>query len=386
MADAAVPVDENIQLGGVPDGEQLSGRAVLLLLAVASFVVETVALLKMQQVVITLLAVGLVHVAVCSVLWGFAVFNMWRDRWRRGDLLLALMITTTGPIGAMGCVFAFILHKLYSRKARSFQEWYESLFPDEVRDAAMELFDDIESGRESLASASSVTSFGDILAYGSFEQKLAVLALVSRHFRPEFAVPLKQALEDESAAIRVRAATAMAEVENTYLNRALRLSKALDEEPDNFDVNLAMARFLDDYVYSGILDEATETKNRREAFKYYEKCHELDRSNQDVHLAIARILLREGKHEETVNWLRYAQGHGLTDPRADDWFMESLYVMGDFDALRAAAADHYSQDPNNDLPTRRTGEVAGLWASGGKTMKREAESASDAGERAGDRP
>ncbi len=366
MTNTAVQDIGDIRLGGVPDGEQLSGRSTLLFLAVTAFAAEVGALRQMQLGAIPLHTVAAVHLVVCAVLWGHATFNMWRDRWRRGDLLLALMITTTGAIGATGCVFAFILHTFYSRRTRSFQEWYESLFPDEIRDAAMELFDDIESGRDTLASASSVSSFGDILAFGSFEQKLAVLALVSRHFRPEFAVPLKKALEDESAAIRVRAATAMAEIEDTYLNRSLELSKVLHETPDDFDANLAMARFLDDYVYSGILDEATEAENRQEALRYYRKCHELDPANQDVHLAISRVLLREGKYRETVDWLTSARERGLTDPRADDWYMESLFALKDFDGLRRAAREHYSQDSDNNLPTRMTGEVAGLWASGGR--------------------
>ena len=369
MVDVVNPDVSDSLSGPVPDGEQLLGREYLLALAVSAFVIEFAVLAELIRGAMSFTSASAIHIAVCTVLWGYAIFNLVRDRWRRGDLLLALTITTTGLFGAVGCLYAFVLHKHYSRKTRSFQEWYESLFPDEVRDEAMELFEDIESGRDSLASANSVESFGDILAYGSFEQKLAVLALVSRHFRPEFAAPLKQALEDDAPAIRVRAATAMADIENAYLSRSLELTKELEESPDDFDANHAMAVFLDDYVFSGILDDVTKEENRKAAFDYYRRCHEIDPSHDGVHLAIARILLREGNHEGVVSWLKEAREQGLNDPRADDWFMESLYALRDYDGLREAAANHYSQDPANTLPTRRTGEIAALWAANDEPEK-----------------
>ena len=77
-------------------------------------------------------------------------------------------------------------------------------------------YDSIVAGRE-LSGRSAWRSFRDILALGSFEDKQAALAILTRRFTPPLAPALRLALNDPDAAIRVQAATAAARIEDLFL-------------------------------------------------------------------------------------------------------------------------------------------------------------------------
>src|SRR3546814_7054739 len=68
-----------------------------------------------------------------------------------------------------------------------------------------------------------------------FEQKRAVLMLLARRFRPEFAPALKLALQDANPAIRVQAATATAEIESGFTDRTIVLEAAAKAASQDFD-------------------------------------------------------------------------------------------------------------------------------------------------------
>ncbi|MGB0683615.1 MAG: tetratricopeptide repeat protein [Magnetovibrionaceae bacterium] len=288
--------------------------------------------------------------------------NYPRLGWSRSGSLLAIGLMFLGPFGALGHLYACSLFVIFSRNARPFEDWYLSLFPEDEKDSAQELYDEIVSGREGLDSRAGVVSFNDIMSFGTFEQKLAVLALISKHFRPDFAPVLIRALDDENAAIRVRAATAKAEIENADLVRSIELQGRLQTEPDSADAHFEMASFLDNQAYSGLLDEEQSDDNRRQALDHFELAFDLDRSKTGALLPIIRGHIRAGRTKKAADWIKRARKAGLEDARLDDWELECLFRLGRFSDLRRAAKRHYSLDPDNQKPSRMLGDVVRLWA------------------------
>ena len=78
---------------------------------------------------------------------------------------------------------------------------------------------------------STVSPFAEVIEFGSFEQKQSVVTLIADHFRPEFASALRAALNNPEPAIRVQAATAVARIENQFLQRSVALEGARVEHP-----------------------------------------------------------------------------------------------------------------------------------------------------------
>src|SRR3546814_9387486 len=84
----------------------------------------------------------------------------------------------------------------------------------------------IASGRSANQTLSGIDSFTDVMRYGTIEQKRAVLMLLARRFRPEFAPALKLALPHANPAIRVPPPTATAEIESGFTDRTTVLAAA----------------------------------------------------------------------------------------------------------------------------------------------------------------
>lgn len=156
------------------------------------------------------------HAAVTALLclWTAAV------RRRRGDWripgIMALTTLVMGVVGAAGSLLSLLLHAWYRRTALPFGQWYASLFPSSD-DGAME---EMRRSLSEAGEATSIAPFIDILREGGTNQRLAVVALLARNFRPEFAPALKLALLDRNSAVRVQAANSSVQIEDRFSQQA----------------------------------------------------------------------------------------------------------------------------------------------------------------------
>ena len=264
-----------------------------------------------------------------------AALAVWCRR-LRSDVRIPMLLTAStaalGPIGAAGTLFTMLLTRWYSRRAIPFDEWYQSLFPDTPRDEGDELAERV--ARAEPAQPGALTPFIDILAFGSFHEKQALIALINQQFRPAFGPILKRALTDGNNAIRVQAATAMNKLENTMLARTLELSRQVEDAPGDVEALLRLARHYDACLYSGTLDRQREEELRErtlDAFRRYLRDQPGDR---DSWLAAGRLLLRGKRYDEAAAWLEPGVA---ASPQASLWYLESLYHLGRYDQLRDLA-------------------------------------------------
>lgn len=291
---------------------------------------------------------------------------IWTVARRSLDLRLPLLAvgaaTVAGPFGAAGSALCALLFAVFRRKTTNFEEWYAALFPDQQIEGARALFQQIVAdSRDDNVAAQSVASFTDILAFGTFSQKQALIALIATYFKPAFAPALKSALGHPEPAIRVQAATAVAQIEQRFLRRSIDLEAELGRRPKDVPLIVAAARHYDNYAFTGLLDNDRQNENRHRALKLYYSALELAPGNGDVELAIGRLLVRMEEYRTAADLLATSAGAGRLNPAGAVWYLECLFRIGAFAQLRDAAAKilpHLEGDENADPRLR---EAAMLW-------------------------
>jgi hypothetical protein len=341
---------------------RLARTAELDAVAIGVFAIESAGLYAFSQGRLSGLVLALIHGGLVTAMAIWIAIRR-RGQWgMRMPALLMLTVAATGPFGAAGTLLTLLLHAIYRRSASTFESWYMSLFPEDERSAANDLYDLLATGREVSADHASVASFTDVLSFGSTEQKQAVIALLARHFRPAFAPALKQALADTNPAIRVQAATAAAQIEGEFHETSVRVEDAARKQPRSFEAHWALARHLDDYAFSGLLDMQRASENRARALEAYRHCLEIEPNHAEARAAVARILMREGRIAECETWIEQAIADNAAPAKMLDWQLECLYRLGRYDELRQAAtrrADVLAAEVGTPQPVK---EAVDLWA------------------------
>lgn len=302
------------------------------------------------------------HIVVTAMTIGIAYRVRQRKRVSRFFALLAISTAFCGPFGPLGTGFALILHYYFRRNATPFEEWYMSLFPDEVDQPVRQLYEMLTRGLSEAAASKSLSSFTDVLTYGTIDQKQAVITLLSREFRPEFAPALLTALADDNPAVRVQAATAAANIENNFLNKLMELEAGAKAAPNDISAQSALAQFFDDYAFSGILDDDRQAENRRRAEEAYQTVLKLDPENPDTILRIGRLLIRSGRVDEAIEWFEWGFPKGAINPQSISWYLEALYRKGDYGRLRSASRVFGEELANSPEVGERMRDIVKLWS------------------------
>ena len=264
-----------------------------------------------------------------------------------------------GVFGAGGTFAAFGLYLHHARHSRPFEEWYKELFPERGRRIYERIYDELMLTARQRESQSEVVPFSDVVNYGSREQKQLAISMMSRYFAPAFAPVLKHALEDSNNAVRIQAATAITNVESRFAERAMTLEQQASRDPAPRHL-LELARHLDRYAFSGLLDADRTRRLRERATEYYFRYLEDEPGDLFARIAIGRLLLRGGEHERARDWLLAARDRHGGHPSLDNWLLEAHYRVGDYTAVRALASTIAGGDNNHDVDV--LSDSARMWA------------------------
>ena len=278
------------------------------------------------------------HLAFSVIL---ALFTVWETRRGRETRLLswlAWMTLTLGPAGPVATALLAAMTLIFTRSARPFEEWYESLFPDDHETRSELLYRRLLEGREDAVAEGSVNSLTDVLFTGTTRAKQAVVALLARRFRSEFAPALQMALADPEASIRVQAATAASTIEERYHATRIELEDAVRDAPEDPDALLTLARHLDDYAYADVLDEDRQRAVMADALTAYRGANRRLGAREDIDLAIGRLMLRLDMIDEAELHLS-GLAMRYEDPRPTLWHAECLFRLRRFDDLRLVLDD-----------------------------------------------
>lgn len=278
----------------------------------------------------------------------------------RLPLLLVVSTGALGPIGAAGTLLTMALARWCLRRARPFEEWYRSIFPDTEEAEAVKLVNRIQGAEP--CEAEPVTAFLDVLAFGSLRQKQDLIALISRDFRPVFGPVLKQALHDRESVIRVQAATAMSRLENSIMERSLALNQRIREKQGDLEALRALAWHYDTCLFCGILDPKRQEELLTAAIGVYDKCLTAEPGNSETRLAAGRLLLRAKQFRKASECFERLPDSRFTKSRAALWYLESLFQLGRFGEIRGLArAWEPSDEPSAGYPAEAL-DTLRLWA------------------------
>ncbi|MCB1748305.1 MAG: hypothetical protein H6977_09655 [Gammaproteobacteria bacterium] len=251
---------------------------------------------------------------------------------------LAFATALFGPLGSASTGLAFVLYVRHLRSSRPFEDWYKELFPERGRRIYERIYDELMLTVRQRESKSPVIPFADVINYGSREQKQLAISMMSRHFEPPFAPVLKRALEDTDNSVRIQAATAITNLESQFADRVMTLDKRIARDPAPKHL-LELARHLDRYAFSGLLDGDRTQRVRTRAIETYRRY--LDDEPDDLYsrVAVGRLLLRAGEVDAARDWLLATRERHGVHPSIDNWLLEAHYRRGDFDAVRALAQE-----------------------------------------------
>lgn len=326
-------------------------RLVLLLVVVIAIAVEAYVASLLWQDDFASLWLGLgTHVVFLALLGGWV---RWRRRQHldiRVHFLLALTCAGLGILGAVGTLVAMAVIAVATRYAQPFENWYQQLAPKHDPSDLVHLLQDIESGRENAAYVTQIEEFSTVLAHGAYREKQAVLSLISRHYRPEFAALLREALRSADASLRVQAATAIEKVEAAYSRAWVRLQAASVARSQDYNAQLRLAKHLDQYAQSGLLEPPRDQQVRERALQAFKRCAALRPEHPEARLGLARAQLRCGQPLQAIEGLRAIAPSQRT---AEEWWClaEALFQIRAFDEVRAlahealASLDHQATSP-----------------------------------------
>ena len=274
------------------------------------------------------------HVVFSAITWLYASVCYKKARDSRFAFLLALSTAFIGPFGAAGTLLALILHYFHSEYSQTFADWFNTIFPHVEMGMAESVHYNILTGRDETSKSYSVIPFQDVLVIGSESQKRVALSRMTSQFHPSFAPAFARALKDPSNTIRVQAATAIAKIEDNFLQKLIALSRVYDQYKSDPDVVMALAQHYDDYAYTGILDDEYELINRSRALDLYKEYYVLRPDDARVRLTIGRLLIRAGKLLDAREWLKQCMDEGYSTPTIVGWYMEALYQLELYSELR----------------------------------------------------
>lgn len=275
--------------------------------------------------------------------------------------LLAITSAVAGVFGAAGSLLSLILYAIFRQQSLSFGEWFELIFPPDLQSTPETTYNQILVGIDENPQHYGVMPFVDVMDLGSEEQKHRALSKATIKFHPRLAPAFHKALKDPSNAIRVQAATSVAKIESQFMTKLEHIEKARTKEPSNLHILFALAKFYDDYAYTGLLDHEREVLNREKAIETYQSYLQHDPNNTEAHSAIGRLLFRNEKWDEAAQWFRTALDRGWKMKTMIIWYMECLYRTGNYSELRRVALEYGQPTLDNDELPPEVRDAVQLW-------------------------
>lgn len=122
----------------------------------------------------------------------------------------------------------------------------------------------------------------DVVIDGTQIEKLDALGLISKRFVPALAPILKRALEDKDAAVRVLAATVMAQQHNTFIKRIGALQATATEAPESARHWSELGQAHLTYAESGLLERSRAEAETAQALAHLARAEQLDPANAEI--------------------------------------------------------------------------------------------------------
>lgn len=313
-----------------------------------------------QALAPALLAHGALSAVAC-----LAAVALWRRGAARDSVFLLFLVSAVflGPLGVVASAFATGARLVFARRARPFAEWYDSLFPETPQSRVQALYQRLVLRGHGPGPRATVASFADIIALGTLQEKQTAISLMAARFEGGFAPALRAALNDPEAAVRVQAASAVARIEDRFLQVGLEHEARLLAYPEDLGVMRDAAAHFEALAGCGLIDEGRAQAAAEAALEMHQRIMRGSRGLSSALgsvTAAGRLLLRLGRAEEAVRLLAPA---ALARPPVTETiglYLEGLFKLRRFVELRATCLA--LRDRGIAPPPEPAGAAFALWA------------------------
>lgn len=273
-----------------------------------------------------------------------------RERW-----FVAIATTAAGPAGAFCGLLAALLTGPFAARATPFEAWHRQLFAEDAAGPAP------EAHLQAQPPSKSLVAFADILRSGSLAQRLRAVAVMADAFRPAFAPALRLALENDEPAVRVQAATAVAQLDRRFSERVRRAEAKAADGADAAAFRAA-GEAQADFALSGIAEPERATASAARAEAWYRAA--LAHAPHDVQAlaGLGRVLLHQGRAAEAALCLERAIGAGLHRHETIEAYAGALLASGAYGKLRSESRRLLPAVSTEGRPRTPLGDAMGLWA------------------------
>jgi tetratricopeptide (TPR) repeat protein len=294
----------------------------------------------------------------------FCLYGYFKKRGCDLRVLKISMVLTVG-LGIFGsCIF--ILFTLYYpwrlKHSKPFMEWYESIFPPEIREEESVVYERIITEKEDYSNKFSLVPFREIMSHGSESQKSEAITKMLKFFDPRFSGALVMGLSDPDPVIRVRSATAVASLEDKYLLEIAEHERTLQENPKDKDALLDLARVLESYTHCEFVNAETREQDRLKAIDLCKRYLNLNPEDESMRLRLARLYFEQKMYMEAENiYIDLIALDGISNIGLLKGYLEVLFAQQNFEMVRTVCrSDYYFLDRMTEEALRLK-ETLHLW-------------------------
>lgn len=216
------------------------------------------------------LAVGLaIHGALCVGLLVLA--RQQHGSVDPGLALLAVWTLLTGPFGPLIAAIGSLARRASSS---GLDARFDDLLAGDPEDPATlrvsDLCDALADGRINTSPPRGIKPLLQTLESGNQAEALAALRAASTDFGPDLAPVIRRATVSDDAAVRVLAATVLANLKKDFSDRVSAARLTVEQAPDDSAARHALFDACMAYANSGLLSDDLASEMRRTAFSYGE--------------------------------------------------------------------------------------------------------------------
>ena len=285
----------------------------------------------------------LAHIILVILLIILNLFLFFKNIEMKLFTFIAVEVAVAGPMGGIISAFAILFYYYFmTTRRRENNSVYELIHPVYELSEPQKVYNQVVYYQDSLSASADTEPMGDIIHYGTTQEKLAVLIKINKYFYPEFTQILFEAVNDSDNSVRVQAAAIIANIEKKLLEK-LKLfeSKIGDNEFNTSDLE----KFLDfeeKYSKTGLLHiDRYNAVIENWVNTCSIKCFENNINNVSVRLIIARVYLLMGKPYGAFLLLRQCAD---TDEKLSGNFIEIftkiLFILKHYGLLRDFCKAH----------------------------------------------
>jgi len=254
----------------------------------------------------------------------------------------AITFLFLGPFGALIGLLFCLYYPYRIKKGKTFMEWYEGLFPTEYFEEKFPTYERMLAEQEDYSSKAHLVPFIDIMHSGTEEEKAEAINKILLYFRPSFMPALVLGLNDKNPIIRVRAATAVARLEQEALLRREQLEEVIKRNPQDEEAILALARSEEGYSQTAFVSDAEREEMLHKSISLYKKYLELNPTVANERVRYAWLLFLAKDFEESRKEISKAVAEtGIDGINTLRVYLKILFQQGDYQKIRELAAVDY---------------------------------------------